>query len=486
MKKPGINGESFADIDFSLPDNIDAERFVLGAILSDRTALVDVAPRLTPDDFSLEKHKRIYQRMLELQERGESIDRVTLANELMNQGQLQSVDGLSYLVSLDDGLPKLYNLDSYVDIVREKSLRRQIIKICHVGALDAATNFETNGLTLLGEVEEQLSRVNDSSAKVSSLQNPTEIIVGYEGGLNAFLDPKVRQGHGLRTGFTKFDDMTGGLREGELFILAARPAMGKSALALNISQQVAGNRTNPKAVAVFSLEMSKESLLTRLICAAARVDQQRFRAGYLNLEERASLRHAASEIADAPLFIDDTASTSLMDVHAKLRRLKQDQDLGLVVIDYLQLMQGRGRFEGRVQEVSTLSRGFKMMAKELRVPFMVLSQLSRAPETRPGDHRPMLSDLRESGSIEQDADMVAFIFREEMYRPDKESLKGIAELILAKQRNGPTGRIKLAFLNRFTLFQNFTYEDEQVAESMKPFDGDDDGYSAQSELGGLL
>jgi replicative DNA helicase len=204
-----------------------------------------------------------------------------------------------------------------------------------------------------------------------------------------------------------------------------------------------------------------------MLCASARVDQQRFRAGYLNPDERRSLQEAMYQMVEAPLFIDDTAGTNLMDVHSKLRRLQAEHDLGLVVIDYLQLMQGRGRFENRVQEISSLSRGFKLMSKELRVPFLVLSQLSRAPETRPGDHRPMLSDLRESGSIEQDADMVAFIFREEVYRPDKESLKGIAELILAKQRNGPTGRVKLAFLNRYTKFENLAAD---TGEDDAPFE----------------
>jgi replicative DNA helicase len=258
--------------------------------------------------------------------------------------------------------------------------------------------------------------------------------------------------------------MTGGLREGELFILAGRPAMGKTALALNMAQHIATNPKDPKAVAIFSLEMSKESLLTRLICTSARVDQQRFRAGYLNEEERKLLRNAMYRLVESPLFIDDSAGTNLMDVHSKLRRLQAEHDLGLVVIDYLQLMQGRGRFENRVQEISALSRGLKLMSKDLRVPFLVLSQLSRAPETRVGDHRPMLSDLRESGSIEQDADVVAFIFREEVYRPDKDSLKGVAELILSKQRNGPTGRVKLAFLNRYTKFENLATDtgDDEV------------------------
>lgn len=440
-------------LDTSLPENLDAERFVLGAIMSSDNAFLQVAGTLSAEDFSLEKHKRIFLRMMELQERGEKIDRVTLANELMRLGQLQSVDGISYLVSLDDGLPRLHNLESYVTIVREKSLLRRIITVSQ-DTINRCVTCEEDASQILGAVEDAFMRLGDVEAK-NSLSTPAQIIGEYEGGINAFLDTSKRI-KGISTGYLKLDEMTGGLREGELIILAARPAMGKTALALNIAQHVATNPANPKAVAVFSLEMSKESLLTRMLCASARVDQQRFRAGYLNGEERRALQEAMYQMVESPLYIDDTAGTNLMDVHSKLRRLQgtSEHELGLVIIDYLQLMQGRGRFENRVQEISSLSRGFKLMSKELRVPFLVLSQLSRAPETRPGDHRPMLSDLRESGSIEQDADMVGFIFREEVYRPDKESLKGMAELILAKQRNGPTGRVKLAYLNRFTKFEN--------------------------------
>jgi replicative DNA helicase len=440
-------------IDRPLPSNLDAERFVLGAIMSDDSAFLQAAGTLTPDDFSLEKHKRIFLRMSELHERGEKIDRVTLANELMKQGQLQSVDGLSYLVSLDDGLPQLHNLESYVGIIKEKALLRRIIVVSQ-DTINRAVQSEENPMQILGAAEDALMKLGDAQTR-NALASPAQIITEYEGGINAFLDTSKRI-KGISTGFLKFDELTGGLREGELFILAARPAMGKTALALNMAQHVATNPKGPKAVAVFSLEMSKESLLTRMVCAAARVDQQKFRAGYLNHGERTSLQNALYSIVESPLFLDDTAGTNLMDVHSKLRRLQAEQDLGLVIVDYLQLMQGRGRFENRVQEVSSLSRGFKLLSKELRVPFLVLSQLSRATETRQGDHRPILSDLRESGSIEQDADIVAFIFREEVYRPDKESLKGTAELILAKQRNGPTGRVKLAFLNQYTRFENLS------------------------------
>jgi replicative DNA helicase len=451
-------------INQALPDNLDAERFVLGAIMSSDTAFLQVAGTLMAEDFSLEKHKRIFLRMGDLHERGESIDRVTLANELMKHGQLQSVDGLSYLVSLDDGLPQLHNVENYVSIVKEKSLLRRIITVSQ-DTINRCLTSQEDAKQILGAVEDAVMKLNDVQSK-NSLASPAHIITEYEGGINAFLDTS-RRAKGIGSGFTKFDEMTGGLREGELFILAGRPAMGKTALALNMAQHIATNVKDPKAVAIFSLEMSKESLLTRLICSSARVDQQRFRAGYLNQEERRLLRDAMYRLVESPLFIDDSAGTNLMDVHSKLRRLQAEHDLGLVVIDYLQLMQGRGRFENRVQEISSLSRGLKLMSKDLRVPFLVLSQLSRAPETRTGDHRPMLSDLRESGSIEQDADIVAFIFREEVYRPDKESLKGVAELILSKQRNGPTGRVKLAFLNRYTKFENLaadTGEDEAPFE----------------------
>lgn len=437
-------------IDQPLPDNLEAERFVLGAIMTSDAAFLQVAGAITADDFSLEKHKRIFLRMSELHERGEKIDRVTVANELMKQGQLQSIDGLSYLVSLDDGLPQLYNLESYVNIVKEKSLLRRIITVSQDTINRCLTCQEEAG-QILGAVEEAFIKLSDVQTK-SSLASTAQILNEYEGGINAFLDPSKRI-KGISTGLLKFDEKTGGLREGELIIFAARPAMGKTALALNVAQHVATSQKNPKAVAVFSLEMSRESLLTRIICSMARVNQHRFRAGYLNAEERSKLHEAMFRISEAPLFLDDTAGTNLMDVHSKLRRLQAENDLGLVIIDYLQLMQGRGRFENRVQEISSLSRGLKLMSKELRVPFLVLSQLSRAPESRPGDHRPMLSDLRESGSIEQDADLVAFIFREEVYRRDVASLKGRAELIISKQRNGPTGVVKLAFIHEYAKFE---------------------------------
>jgi replicative DNA helicase len=436
-----------------LPVNLDAERFVLGAILMDDALYIQVAGTLVPEDFSLEKHRRIFLRMSELYNRGERIDRVTVANELMKQNQLESVDGVSYLVSLDEGLPALANLDSYVRIVKDKAVLRRII-FTSQKLIDRCLIGEEEPDQILASAEESLLKLGESRAQ-DALVNPHRILEEFDGGINAFLDPSKRI-KGLSSGFLKLDEMTGGLHPGELLILAARPSMGKTALALNMAQHVAMQPNEKQTVAVFSLEMSRESLLTRMICAGARVDQQKFRAGYLNQDERRRLAKTASELVQAPLFIDDTSGTHLMDIHAKLRRLKAEHGLSLVVFDYLQLMSGRGRYENRNQEISTISRGLKLLAKDLKVPMLVLSQLNRAPETRPGDHRPQLSDLRESGSIEQDADLVAFIFREEVYKQEDERLKGMAELIVAKQRNGPIGRVNLVFLKEFTKFENRT------------------------------
>ena len=442
---------SVVALEKGLPANLDAERFVLGSILLDDSYFIQTAGALDADDFSVEKHRRIFGRMAEIHERGERIDRVTVANELMTRGQLEACDGVSYLVSLDDGLPHTFNIESYIRIVKDKAILRQIIFAAQ-NLMNRCINADEEPSQILAGAEETLLKLGESQIK-SGLIGPAQIIDEYQGGLNAFLDPSKRI-KGISTGFSKLDEMTGGMHAGELLILAARPSMGKTALALNIAQHVAAKLD--KTVAVFSLEMSKESLLTRMLCASARVDSQKFRAGFLNFEERQRLQVAASQLVREPLFIDDTAGANLMDMHAKLRRLQAErrQPLGLVVVDYLQLMSGRGRFENRNQEISTISRGFKLLSKELNVPMLVLSQLSRAPETRQGDHRPQLSDLRESGSIEQDADLVAFIFREEVYKRDREDLRGLAELLVSKQRNGPVGKIDLVFLHHLTKFEN--------------------------------
>jgi replicative DNA helicase len=434
-----------------LPANPDAERYVLGSILLNDAVYLQVAGVLEPDDFSLEKHRRIFTRMKDLYERGSRIDRVTVADELMKQGQLESVDGLSYLISLDEGLPELANLDGYIRIVKDKSILRKLIYSAQ-SVINRCLLGEEEPDAILASTEESLLKLGEDRSR-DQLSSPSAIIEKFPGGVGAFLDPSQRV-RGLSTGFAKFDEMTGGLNGGELIILAARPSMGKTALALNIAQHVATHPKMRKPVAVFSLEMSSSSLLTRLLCSAARVDQHKFRAGYLNAEERRKLQVALADLTEAPLYLDDTAGVHLMDVHSKLRRMKAEHGLSLVVIDYLQLMSSRGRNENRNQEVSAISRGLKLMSKDLDVPFVVLSQLSRASETRVGDHKPQLSDLRDSGSIEQDADLVAFIFREEVYKRDREDIKGLADLIIAKQRNGPIGTVPLRFLGQFTRFEN--------------------------------
>jgi replicative DNA helicase len=450
-------------IEKGLPTNVDAERFVLGSILLDENFFVQAAGTLEAGDFSLEKHRRIFKRMGDLQDRGEKIDRITVANELMKFNELEACDGLSYLVSLDDGLPQIPNLDSYIRIVKDKAVLRLIIAASQHLMNRCLLGEEEPGAILAG-AEETLLRLGEAQVK-AGLLNSGQILQSYEGGIEAFLDPSKRV-KGISTGYIKLDEMTGGMHAGDLFILAARPSMGKTALALNIAQHVALKHKH--TVAIFSLEMSKESLLTRMVCATARVDSQSFRAGYLPVEERRKLNQALHELVEAPLYIDDSAALHLMEMHAKLRRLKAEHKLGLVIVDYLQLMGGGQRFENRNQEVSALSRGMKLLAKELGVPIILLSQLNRAVETRQGDHRPQLSDLRDSGSIEQDADVVAFIFREEVYNKDREDLRGLAELIVAKQRNGPTGTVHLVFQHKHTKFDNRFEDIGELPEEITP------------------
>src|SRR5436190_15638950 len=321
-----------------LPANLDAERFVLGSILMDDSYYIQTAGALQPDDFSLEKHRRIFSRMAEIHDRGEKIDRVTLANELMSRNQLEACDGLTYLVSLDDGLPQTFNIESYIRIVKDKAILRKIIFAAQ-NLMNRCIASEEEPSQILAGAEETLLKLGESQVK-SGLASPAQIINEYEGGLNTFLDPSKRI-KGISTGFTKFDEMTGGLHPGELIILAARPSMGKTALALNMAHHVSARLQ--KVVAVFSLEMSQESLLTRMLCASARVDSRRFRVGYLQQEERNRLTQALNDLVQAPMYIDDTAGAHLMEMHAKLRRQKAETGLDLVVVDYLQLMWGRGR-----------------------------------------------------------------------------------------------------------------------------------------------
>ena len=448
-----------------LPTSIEAEQCVLGSILLDDSFFPQVAGQLDTADFHLEKHRRIFLRMAELRARSVAIDDLTLSNELSKHDQLESCDGVAYIASLTEALPRLSNIDDYVRIVKDKSLLRQLIHTADnivSQCIDGSQEVDD----LLAEAESAILKVGDAQLR-SGLSDPRQIVEGFSGGIKAFLDPSKRI-QGLSTPFVKFDEMTTGLHAGELIVIAGRPSMGKTALALNIAQHVALDLPDKpgRPVAVFSLEMSKESLLTRLLCATAKVDSHRFRGGYLNQDERRKLNQALNQLVNTKLFIDDSADANLMDISAKCRRLQSEHGLALIVVDYMQLMASKGRFDNRTQEISALSRGLKLLSKDLRVPVIALSQLSRAPETRPGDHRPQLSDLRESGSIEQDADLVAFIFREEVYKPDREDLHGVAELIISKQRNGPTGRIKLAFLNKYVKFENLAEDIGDFANDM--------------------
>ena len=445
-------------IERNLPTSIEVERCVLGSILLDDSLFPQVAGRIERNDFAIDKHRRIFLRMEDLHRRGRGIDDYTLAEELSRHDQLVSCDGVAYIASLSEGMPRLSSIDDYVKIVKDKSLLRQLIHTAD-SIVSRAIEGGQQVDEVLAEAEAAILKVGDAQLR-SELADPRQIIEGLDGGVEAFLDPGKRV-QGLSTPFVKFDEMTTGLREGELIVIAARPSMGKTALALNIAWHVASELPDKPAlpVAMFSLEMSNESLLTRLLCATARVDSQRFRGGYLGQDERQRLRSALQQLVASKLFIDDSANVNLMEISAKCRRLRAEHGrLGLIVVDYLQLMAPESgekrRFDNRTQEISALSRGLKLLAKDLRVPVMALSQLSRAPETRTGDHRPQLSDLRDSGSIEQDADVVGFIFREEVYKQDREDLQGRAELLVAKQRNGPTGKIKLAFLNKYVKFEN--------------------------------
>ena len=451
-----------------MPVNIEAETFVLGSILLDYTKFAQVAGILDEDDFAIEKHRRIFTCMRELNDRGEMIEYLTLSNELQKFKQLQNVGGVAYLASLTDGMPRLASIDSYVKIVKNKSVLRKLIHACR--EIEAACIQEGREVDdILADSETAVMRVGNDLLR-SGLESPKETISKFEGGVEAFLDPN-RRPKGLTTPFYRFDELTNGLRGGQLIILAGRPAMGKTAMALNIASFVASKRGDEPArtVAVFSLEMSREALLTRVLCAEAGVDQRRFRGGYLDRNERAKLSKALNVLVQSKLFIDDTANLNIIELAAKCRRLQSEHGLDLVVVDYLQLLGSKGRVESRVQEISMFSRGLKLLAKDLDVPVIALSQLSRKPEDpRRKDARPKLSDLRDSGSIEQDADVVCFIFREEVYKPTDKELEGKAELLIGKQRNGPTGRIKLAFQKRFAKFLSPASQTEEDEEESPP------------------
>jgi replicative DNA helicase len=439
-----------------LPHDNDAERLILGAILLDPNNYEKAAAQLDEHHFHSVRHKRIWRAISAVFTRGEAIDRITVASELQNQNLYEAVGGLSYLVSLDDFAPRVFSIDSYIPIIKEKAALRALARNFHQGMNRALLGGETSD-EIVRDLTQSLLEIRDTNQQ-RGLRSFQEIVDEYDGGINALLDPSRRR-RGARTGFHRFDEMTGGLREGELIVLAGRPSMGKTSLAMDITRNIATHPDTPDAVAVFSLEMSRESLMERMACAASMTDSRRFRGGFLDKNERMKLYFAFNSLAQAPIFVDDSASAGLFDIALKARRIQAEHGLGLIVIDYLQLMSappGKGKRgdQNRNYEIGLISRGLKIMAKDLRVPVLVLSQLSRAPEQRPGDHRPQLSDLRDSGAIEQDADLVAFVYREEVYRPDRDELKGHGTLILAKQRNGPVGDIPLVFFKESTRFEN--------------------------------
>jgi replicative DNA helicase len=446
-------------LDAGLPANIDAEKTILGAILLDNAAHSEASEKLTADDFSLDSHRRIFLRMSELMNSEHAVDIVTLANELARNKEVEAVGGVAYLASLTEGLPRRPVIEEYIRIVKDKSLLRKLMLICSSAIARAADQSET-ALEVLDAAESQLLEVSEQG--ITHGLQPLEQIVQYSFGSIDNLYKQSREITGLATDFVDFDRMTSGLQKGELIIIAARPSMGKTALAINIAQNAAINHQS--TVAVFSLEMSKESLLRRMLASQAGVDQRKLQTGFLGREDHGKLQSALGQLVEAKMYIDDSAGISLAEMRAKARRLKQTAGgLDLVMVDYLQLMSatlpsaGGKRYENRTQEVSAISRGLKALAKELEVPVVALSQLSRASERRGDDKRPMLSDLRESGSIEQDADVVAFIHRESYYSHDEEMSeadKAKSEIILAKQRNGPTGTVPMYFNARYTRFES--------------------------------
>ena len=436
----------------TLPANVEAERSILGAILLDNFSYNEAAEQLHPEDFSLDSHRRIYSRMVELAESSRPIDMITLVEELDRRKELESIGDVGYISSLVDGVPDRPSIEHYIKIVRDKALLRGLIH---------AANAAISRASDQGDAAEEI--LNDAEAAIFQLSEKRigrgflgiqEIVKESFGSIDALLQRGQRI-TGIETHYADLDEKTSGLQPSDLIIIAGRPSMGKTSFAMNIAENAAIE--DKRIVGVFSLEMSKEALLQRMLCSVARVDAHKFRTGSLWQDDTRKITHALEKLTQAPIFIDDTPGIALSEMRAKARRLQQSQGgLDLIIVDYLQLMSGGSRrYENRTQEVSAISRGLKALAKELKVPVIALSQLSRAPESRgAGDHRPQLADLRESGSIEQDADVVAFIFREEVYKPDDPALDGVAEVIIRKQRNGPTGTVKMAFLKSCTRFES--------------------------------
>jgi replicative DNA helicase len=441
------------DIDPSLyklpPQNVEAEQSILGSILLENSAINSALEILKKDDFYSEAHRKIFTAIVELSEKNEPVDLITLSSYLRDKSLLDAVGGTSYLASLVDNVPSAANVANYAKIVKEKAILR--------GLIGSATDIINSCYETGSDVDEVLDKAEHSIFEISENKvrpsfYPIRDIVKDSFRSIEDLYARKEMITGVATGFEKLDDLTSGLQNSDLIIIAGRPSMGKTAFALNIAQFAALETQTP--VAIFSLEMSKEQLTFRLLASEAKVDSQRLRKGFLGETDWPKLTTAAGRLSEAPIFIDDTAAISVLEMKAKSRRLKADQGLGLIVVDYIQLMRGGSYRESREQEISEISRSLKALAKELKLPVIALSQLNRKVEDRT-NRRPQMADLRESGAIEQDADVIAFIYRDEVYNKSEDNPeKGVAEIIVAKQRNGPTDTVRLAFLEKFTTFEN--------------------------------
>lgn len=438
-----------------LPASMDAEKTILGAALLDAQAYNEAAESLEAGDFALDSHQRIFARMGELIDSDQAVDIVTLAEELKRRKELENVGGVAYLAALTEGLPRRFAIAEYVRIVKSKAQMRRLINLCTLAITRAADQSESP-TGIIEDIEGDLLEIA-GEANVGKPQRIADSVLAA-GGLDAYLrevtEPERKSG--LPTGYIDFDRMTGGLQKGELIILAARPSAGKSAFAINVAENVA--MMGDTVTALFSLEMSRASLERRLLASRSRVDVRRAMTGeFVSATEREKMVRALSELVEGRLFIDDSPLVSITQMRAKCRRLKQRQGrLDLVICDYLQLMVGAQKAQNREGEIASISRGLKAMAKELDCPVMALSQLNRNVEHR-NDRRPILADIRESGAVEQDADVVAFIHRDEMYQPDNDDVKGLADLIIGKQRQGPIGIIKLVYIAPFTRFESIAH-----------------------------
>ncbi|MBP9663188.1 MAG: replicative DNA helicase [Pyrinomonadaceae bacterium] len=435
-----------------LPSSEESERVILGAVLLDNIVMAEAIDHLKPEDFYSPFNRRVFAAMSALFTKDSPIDPVLVGEEMKKEGSLEAFGGVPAITNLTFGLPHFSNVEDYIKVVHDKSVVRQLIRACNAITSEALAE-EQDADVVLDRAEQQIFDLAEAKTRASF-----DRIEPIARGVLARIQERRELGHahgltGLATGFTRFDELTAGLQRTDLIIVAGRPAMGKTALCLTIAQNAA-LRSNA-VVAIFSLEMSKEQLVTRMIASESHINAARFRTGHLFGNEDERLDAAVATLSEARIFIDDSPAISALEIRAKARRLAaQEKTLDLIVIDYLQLMgTGSRRSENRQQEVSQISRELKALAKDMNVPVLALSQLSRAPEAR-SPPKPLMSDLRESGSIEQDADVVAFIYREDYYKPSDEN-QGMADLIIAKQRNGPTGDVRLAFLKEFTRFENF-------------------------------